>query len=71
MSGYTVAWIMWGLMFAAIEGAALFDKDRGDTLSEHVWSWFSVKDKGVGWKQRRAALGAFLTWLTTHLVTGV
>ena len=71
MDGYTVAWIMWIVMFLVIEGKAIIDKDRGDTLSEHVWKWFGVKSKPLGWKQRRWALAAFLGWLTTHLVTGV
>jgi hypothetical protein len=58
-------------MFLVVEGAAITNRDRGDTLSEHVWKWFSVKEKALGWKQRRAVLAAFLAWLTAHLVGGV
>ena len=42
MSGFTAAWIGWGLAFAVIEGIALFNSRRGDTLSEHVWTWLGV-----------------------------
>lgn len=68
--GYTAAWATWLLMFAAIEGAALADKREGDTLSEHVWRWFSIKNKSRGWRLRRAALLAFLAWITGHFMTG-
>lgn len=71
MSGYTVAWIIWIIMFGAIEGMALIDKDRGDTLSEHIWTWFSVRDKGSGWRIRRGALIAGLSWLVVHLLFGL
>lgn len=71
MSPYTVAWIAWGLGFVAIESAALFDKDEGDTLSEHVRKWAGVKGGGSGaWaKVRRVGLLAFLAWLSVHLLT--
>lgn len=42
MSGFTIAWIVWGVAFAIIEGIALFNSRRGDTLSEHVWAWIGV-----------------------------
>lgn len=41
-------WIGWGLAFVVIEGIALFNSSRGDTLSEHAWAWL-----GVGSYQRR------------------
>lgn len=67
MSSYTVLWIIWLLQFAAIEGAALFQV--GDqTLSEHVWAWFSVRNKSTGWLWRRITLFIFLLWLLIHLV---
>lgn len=68
--GFTVAWVMWLTMFGVIEGAAVLRKDRGDTLSEHVWKWFSVKEKAPGWLARRGVLAAFLVWLTVHLLGG-
>lgn len=70
MTGYTVAWIFWIAMFLLIEGKALIDKDRGDTLSEHVWKWFRVRGRTKTWVARRYALAAFLVWLTLHLTTG-
>lgn len=57
-------------MFGAIEGAAIFNKKDGDTLSEHVWRWFSIREKGKGWRSRRFALLAFLSWLSLHFLTG-
>jgi len=68
MDGYTIAWLLWGAMFVAIEGAALLRKESGDTLSEHVWKCFSVKDKAKGWVVRRGVLAVFLAWLTAHLL---
>ncbi len=70
MSGYTIAWIGWIIMFLAIEGIALVDKDHGNTLSEHVWKWFAVKDKPTGWQIRRIGLLFFLAWLVVHFLTG-
>ena len=70
MSGWTVAWLFWLGMFIVIEGLALFDKDRGDTLSEHVWKWFAIKGKPTGYKMRRFVLLAFWAWLTIHFFTG-
>ena len=68
---YTWLWIAWLLAFLGIEAAALLNKDRGDTLSEHVWKWFSVKE-GNSRKRtvRIATLGAFLAWLAIHFLSG-
>ena len=71
MTAYTWAWIFWLAFFAVVEGVALLDKDRGDTLSEHVWSWFKIKDKPRQWTWRRIVLAAFLAWLLVHMVAGV
>lgn len=70
MSSFTWLWLIWLGLFAAIEGAAIFNKQQGDTLSEHVWSWFSIRDKGKGWRSRRFVLLAFLAWLVAHFLTG-
>lgn len=67
---WTVGWVLWLVMFAAIEGAAIFNKKPGDTLSEHVWKWFSIKDKAKGYRRRRFAFLAFWAWLTVHFFTG-
>jgi len=58
------------VMFCAVEGAALRNKKDGDTLSEHIWRWFSVTHKGKGWRARRFSLLAFLAWLLLHFLTG-
>ncbi len=59
---YTWGWLIWGLLFALIEGLALFDPASGDTLSEHVW-WLA--ENPVGW----LAVAGFMAWLTTHFLT--
>lgn len=79
--GFTIAWILWIAAFLVIEGIALFRKEKGDTLSEHVWKWFGtrrdveyeVDESGQpkGWLRfGRFVLLAFMAWLTAHFVTG-
>lgn len=70
MSGWTVAWLLWFAMFLVVEGFALFNKERGDTLSEHVWKWFQIRSKPNQWTWRRAVLAIFLVWLLVHMVAG-
>lgn len=72
MSWYTVAWLAWIAAFALVEGKALLSKQRGDTLSEHIWAWFRVKDPRptvLTWVLRSVLL-VFLAWLTLHLGFG-
>ena len=71
MSGWTVAWLVWLGMFLVVEGFAIFNKERGDTLSEHIWKWFRINDKPRQWTWRRAVLAIFLVWLTVHMVAGI
>jgi len=68
--GYTWAWIAWGVAFLGIEGYALARKAPGDTLSEHIWRWFSIKHDGKAKGLRRGILGAGLAWLAWHLMGG-
>jgi len=68
MSGWTMAWLIWGLMFVAVEGVALVRRTPGATLSEHLQAFFAVRDKPWGWRGRRAALVAALAALAAHLV---
>lgn len=74
MSSYTVAWLLWIAAFLVIEGAAILDRRRGDTLSEHVWKWFAVRvaagKTAKARNFRRFALLAFLAWLVIHFLTG-
>ena len=70
MTVWTVAWLLWLLAFCLIEGLALRNNVYGDTLSEHVWSWFSIKGRGSHWRARRFVLLALLAWLVAHFLTG-
>ena len=70
MTGWTVAWLLWIGMFFAIEAPAILNKQKGDTLSEHVWKWFAIKNKGNGYRSRRLVLVTFLVWVSIHFVTG-
>jgi hypothetical protein len=64
-------WIAWLVAFLGIEGVAIFNKKKGDTLSENVWRWFSVLDKPSLKKTLRVgALGIFMGWLFIHFVSG-
>lgn len=81
MTWYTVAWLLWLGAFFAIELPAIFNKQSGDTLSEHVWFWFAVdvdaererlcKRGNVWlWRLRRLALIILMAWLSLHFLTG-
>jgi hypothetical protein len=67
-------WIGWGVAFLVIEAAALINKDRGDTLSEHVWSWFQLRGRKDGkrpWQVLlRLGFVCFWVWLTFHFLSG-
>lgn len=69
---FTIFWISWAFAALTVEIYALARKDRGDTLSEHVWKWFKVSDsRPTVWTWAwRAPLFVFLVWLTGHLVFG-
>lgn len=54
MNTFTVLWIGWAVAFAVIEGVALFNSKRGDTLSEHLWAWLGVRK--TMWKIDRMQL---------------
>jgi hypothetical protein len=71
MDGWTVAWLLWLAMFVAIEGAAIINPARGDTLSEKIWDWFRIQNKPRQWTWRRAVLAGFLVWLLVHFVAGI
>jgi hypothetical protein len=70
MSPYLAAWILWIMMFFAIELPAVFNRQQGDTLSEVIWNVFAIRGKPFGWQLRRLALLVGLVWLVAHLVTG-
>lgn len=66
MSAWTIAWIIWGLLFAAIEGAAIANDKRDDTLSEHLRLWFSTSQK-TGRSVWIVVSGVFFAWFVTHI----
>lgn len=70
MSKWTRLWLAWLGMFLFIEIPAAVNKQSGDTLSEHVWRWFNIKDKSKGYKIRRSILGLFLLGLGFHFQFG-
>lgn len=72
MSIWSWLWVALLGACALVELAAILNKKKGDTLSEHVWKWFAVKDKKrVGWLGfRRTMLLLGMVWLTVHFVTG-
>jgi len=72
---FTLLWVLWALAFCLIEGVALVNSTRGDTLSEHVWAWLGLR-RGGGrvtpkWTLRlaRFTFCAGLMWLVIHLTT--
>jgi len=67
---YKPLWIVWIIAFFAIEGPAIMNKQSGDTLSEHVRSWFSIGKKSKGWRMRRLLLLLGLVWFPFHILTG-
>jgi len=67
---YTIAWAVWIVSFLIIELIAVFNSDKGDTLSEHIWEWFDIKDPGPFYKTKRLLLFTGVGWLAIHLLTG-
>lgn len=72
VSGFTVAWLAWGLFFIVVEGIALFRKGKNDTFSEHWWSLFRLgKRVPLVLKLWLLAIQlTFGTWLVGHLAFG-
>lgn len=77
MNAFTISWLVWAAAFAVIEGIALTNHVKGDTLSEHIWALFRVPRPGRPnpmpdglTRLSRFLLLAGMAWLTVHLVTG-
>jgi hypothetical protein len=72
MTLLTYLWLAIIAAAACVEIAALVNKQPGDTLSEHVWRWFAVRDpRRQFWAGfRRTILLITMVWLTAHFVTG-
>lgn len=78
MSGFTIGWGLLALAGLVLEGIALVNSGRGDTLSEHVWAFLGVRRKGDGsgkvtpkWTLRLARFSfvSAAVWLVVHLTT--
>jgi hypothetical protein len=70
VTGWTVAWLFWILMFFVIELPAIVNRTPGDTLSEHTRRWFATRTKPRAWRIRRLVLAFFLVWLGLHFFLG-
>ena len=66
MSIWTWLWVAWGAMFAVIEGVAILNDSRDDTLSEHLRKWFTTKEKR-GRSVWLVVSGAFFAWFIVHI----
>lgn len=66
MDLFTVLWILWGVAFAGIEGVAILNDRRDDTLSEHLREWFRT-DRKRGRTVWLLVSGAFFAWFVTHI----
>ena len=51
MTTYTWAWIMWALMFVAIEGHAVVKRNWDGTLTHNLQELFKIKSAGHGWRK--------------------
>jgi hypothetical protein len=63
---FTTLWILWGLAFAAIEGVAIRNDKKGDTLSEHFRLWFSTRTRH-GRTAWLITSGVFFAWFVVHI----
>jgi hypothetical protein len=63
---FTFLWIAWGALFAVIEGVAVVNDTKGDTLSEHFRLWFRT-DTHKGRTAWLITSGVFFAWFVTHI----
>lgn len=66
MDLFTILWILWGAAFAVIEGVAIFNDKKSDTLSEHLRLWLRT-DTRKGRTVWLAISGGFFAWFVTHI----
>lgn len=66
MTVWTWLWIGWAFAFAGIEGAAILNDTKDDTLSEHFRRWFRT-DAKLGRTVWLIVSGCFLAWFVTHI----
>ena len=63
ISVYRWGWIIWALYFAVLEGLALADSKKGDTLSENI-RWLRDQAPVV----LAIIIGGTVTWLFIHFL---
>ena len=76
MSLFTAGWILWGLLFAVLEVAAL--RQSWVARRTGLWWLFGIntagrgvkRDVSLGAKLRRVAGLVFAAWLVVHIFTG-
>lgn len=67
---FTLLWVAWILMFVVVESVALARDMPGDTLSEHIRKWFSVKT-AFGRSMFLFFFGGFVVWFVFHIINPV
>lgn len=71
MDWYLAGYIAGSVVIGAVELVALFNKQPGDTLSEHIWRWVGLHRRWtLAFTVRRLVVVAFLGWLLLHLAFG-
>lgn len=65
---WTTLWLLWIAAFVAIEGRAVLNDERDDTLSEHFRRWFRT-DTHRGRTVWLAVSGLFFAWFLVHIAT--
>lgn len=66
MSIWTWLWALWVLGFAVIEGVAIRNDIKGDTLSEHMRFWLRT-DTHIGRTAWLIISGVFFAWFVVHI----
>lgn len=59
MSKWTIGWILWILMFFALELPAIFNTEKNDTFTEHVTTYLPME-------VAVAVYGALALWIPVH-----
>ena len=71
-NNFTWLWVFWAAFFVVVEGIAVFNNSRNDTLSEQVWILIGTKaeEKTVVMWAWRVSLVVLIAWLVPHFMTG-
>lgn len=69
MSIYTEVWIILLTGAFIFEGFTIFNKTKGDTLSENTRVWFHITTK-LGRAIFLVAWAGFSVWFAVHVLTG-